>query len=362
MKPRAAELGVPLSDALRRRPADRAGRSGGIHRALLNIVGNALDAVEGRPEATFTVGRQRSERSDWVPHRVVDNGVGIPPDKLDDIFKPFVSTKGGQRHGPGPGRQPQDPPRARRRHRRQSQAGCGQQVHAAAARQEPARKQLRTALRGPGSGLTALQFTRFVPTLPVYSPPTNKDRTSGIPSALPDPDNEVASWRIGMSRSIPKTVRSWLIRSAVLSVGLLAGVALADSEGPAGKRLATRPPGPQHALEPSAVRQIESWRQRPQRRRLSDRPVAIVRRRRSSGRSAAIRRRHPRSEKRNLRADVGRGIGPIDAASGDGPAAVGIAQHRPCRRRRRFRRRRPLCRIVCRSRPPGLRLPYRSSE
>lgn len=33
-----------------------------------------------------------------------------------------------------------------------------------------------------------------------------------------------------MSRSMQKTVRSWLIRSAVLSVGLLAGVALADSK------------------------------------------------------------------------------------------------------------------------------------
>ena len=32
---------------------------------------------------------------------VLDNGVGIPPDQLADIFRPFVSTKGSRGTGLG---------------------------------------------------------------------------------------------------------------------------------------------------------------------------------------------------------------------------------------------------------------------
>src|SRR5207248_7981301 len=70
-----------------------------IHRALLNLIGNGLDAVEGRPDAyvqvdTMVVG-------DSILISVGDNGVGISADKLTDIFKPFVSTKGARGTGLG---------------------------------------------------------------------------------------------------------------------------------------------------------------------------------------------------------------------------------------------------------------------
>jgi len=38
---------------------------------------------------------------DWVRLLVVDNGCGIPPDKLPDIFRPFISTKGSRGTGLG---------------------------------------------------------------------------------------------------------------------------------------------------------------------------------------------------------------------------------------------------------------------
>ncbi|HWY87000.1 MAG TPA: FHA domain-containing protein, partial [Gemmataceae bacterium] len=65
----------------------------GIHRALLNIVGNALDAVENRPHPQVTVGTRLAEDG-WLKVIVLDNGGGIEQPRLSDIFNPFVSTKG----------------------------------------------------------------------------------------------------------------------------------------------------------------------------------------------------------------------------------------------------------------------------
>jgi signal transduction histidine kinase len=73
----------------------------GIHRALLNVVGNALDAVEGRPNPTVAVATILEHDQPWVRVLVIDNGCGIPAEKLPDIFKPFVSTKGSRGTGLG---------------------------------------------------------------------------------------------------------------------------------------------------------------------------------------------------------------------------------------------------------------------
>ena len=75
--------------------------SDGIHRALLNVVSNAIDAVEGRPGARVTVTTGRSADGAFAEVAVADTGDGIPADKLADIFKPFVSTKGARGTGLG---------------------------------------------------------------------------------------------------------------------------------------------------------------------------------------------------------------------------------------------------------------------
>ncbi len=73
----------------------------GIHRALLNIVGNALDALEDRPNPKLTLATRMAAEEGIVGVIVRDNGPGIPAEKLSDIFKPFISTKGAKGTGLG---------------------------------------------------------------------------------------------------------------------------------------------------------------------------------------------------------------------------------------------------------------------
>ena len=98
---RAKDLGVRVEVRLKPdlplAPADREG----IHRALLNIVGNAFDAVEERKKPQVGVATLLEADGAWVRVLVADNGTGIPPEKVGDIFKPFVSTKGAKGTGLG---------------------------------------------------------------------------------------------------------------------------------------------------------------------------------------------------------------------------------------------------------------------
>jgi signal transduction histidine kinase len=73
----------------------------GIHHALLNIVSNAFDAVEDNPDPRVGVATSLEADGAWVRIQVVDNGAGIPPEKVKDIFRPFVSTKGSKGTGLG---------------------------------------------------------------------------------------------------------------------------------------------------------------------------------------------------------------------------------------------------------------------
>jgi signal transduction histidine kinase/pSer/pThr/pTyr-binding forkhead associated (FHA) protein len=99
--PLAAEKGAQLVSKLAPQlpacPADREG----IHRAVLNVVGNAVDAVEESDHPKVTVATSVESDGAWVRVQVRDNGPGIPAEKLSDIFRPFVSTKGSRGTGLG---------------------------------------------------------------------------------------------------------------------------------------------------------------------------------------------------------------------------------------------------------------------
>jgi signal transduction histidine kinase len=67
-----------------------------IHQVLLNLILNAIQAIDGPGTVSVSVGRH--EKSATVEVR--DTGPGIPPAALASIFRPFFTTKG---HGTGLG-------------------------------------------------------------------------------------------------------------------------------------------------------------------------------------------------------------------------------------------------------------------
>ncbi len=102
VQPRAAELGIKLKlDLNQGLPQVQCDPEGILH-AFLNIVTNAIDAVEGISNAQVHMGTRRDKDDpSWVRLITVDNGPGIPPETLNDIFKPFVSSKGAKGTGLG---------------------------------------------------------------------------------------------------------------------------------------------------------------------------------------------------------------------------------------------------------------------
>lgn len=72
-----------------------------MHRAVLNVVGNAIDACEKRDAAAVTVHLERDPAQPHVDIVVEDNGEGIAPEDLQKIFSVFESRKGARGTGLG---------------------------------------------------------------------------------------------------------------------------------------------------------------------------------------------------------------------------------------------------------------------
>ena len=73
----------------------------GISRAVLNVVTNALDAVEDRPDPWVEIRIELDRPAGLVRVIVADNGEGMSPETLAEIFNLFVSTKGSRGTGLG---------------------------------------------------------------------------------------------------------------------------------------------------------------------------------------------------------------------------------------------------------------------
>ncbi len=71
---------------------------GKMRRVLVNIAGNTRDALNGRP-GNFTIASRRQD--DQVVLELIDDGPGIPPEILPNLFQPFVTH--GKAHGTGLG-------------------------------------------------------------------------------------------------------------------------------------------------------------------------------------------------------------------------------------------------------------------
>ena len=73
----------------------------GISRAVLNVITNALDAVEGRAAPEVTISAEADADAGLARVTVADNGPGMKPETLAGIFDLFVSTKGARGTGLG---------------------------------------------------------------------------------------------------------------------------------------------------------------------------------------------------------------------------------------------------------------------
>ena len=71
-----------------------------MHQVLMNLLSNALDAVEPQ-EGLIRVDCRYDEENRQSVMEVIDNGVGIPPSMMKHMFELFHSTKGNRGTGLG---------------------------------------------------------------------------------------------------------------------------------------------------------------------------------------------------------------------------------------------------------------------
>ena len=102
MQSRAEELGVELQWHPGEGIPELVFDPEGIHRAVLNVVTNALDAAAERGEGGAVVVRTGLlEQEESVQVIVEDNGPGISREQMRTLFSPFASTKGSRGTGLG---------------------------------------------------------------------------------------------------------------------------------------------------------------------------------------------------------------------------------------------------------------------
>jgi signal transduction histidine kinase/pSer/pThr/pTyr-binding forkhead associated (FHA) protein len=101
MEPRAADTGARLCLTLDEAMPPIAIDPEGIHRAVLNIVTNALDATEEKDGALVEVRTAYDAQNATACVHVRDNGTGIAHEELGHIFTLFASTKGARGTGIG---------------------------------------------------------------------------------------------------------------------------------------------------------------------------------------------------------------------------------------------------------------------
>ena len=101
MQARAGECGVDMQFRPDATLPESTFDPEGVHRAVLNIVTNAIDAVEGADHATVLIETGWNPRQEALWISISDNGPGISEDQLPRIFNVFESTKGARGTGLG---------------------------------------------------------------------------------------------------------------------------------------------------------------------------------------------------------------------------------------------------------------------
>jgi two-component system, LuxR family, sensor kinase FixL len=63
-----------------------------IQQVVLNLVRNAIEAMEGSPRRELTIATER-ERDGMAAVKITDTGSGIAPEIASQLFQPFVTSK-----------------------------------------------------------------------------------------------------------------------------------------------------------------------------------------------------------------------------------------------------------------------------
>jgi two-component system, NtrC family, sensor kinase len=101
MQARAGELNVKLEWTPDATLPTLQCDSEAMHRAVLNVVTNAIDACDGRTDGRVEVATHYLPEKDRAHIVIVDNGIGIAAEQLPKIFQVFVSDKGARGTGLG---------------------------------------------------------------------------------------------------------------------------------------------------------------------------------------------------------------------------------------------------------------------
>jgi two-component system NtrC family sensor kinase len=101
MQARATEQHISLAINLDERMPQTLFDPEGLHRAVLNIINNALDAVEGQADGRILIETGHDPVAKLVYVVVTDNGPGISEEQRPKLFTLFESTKGGRGTGLG---------------------------------------------------------------------------------------------------------------------------------------------------------------------------------------------------------------------------------------------------------------------
>ncbi len=72
-----------------------------LHRCILNLAGNALDALPENDPGKLIIRSRLDEQEGFIALEVEDNGPGIPEEVLPTLFQAFSSSKGGKGTGLG---------------------------------------------------------------------------------------------------------------------------------------------------------------------------------------------------------------------------------------------------------------------
>ena len=67
------------------------GRKGQVHQILVNLIQNAVDAMDGQGTPVLAIRGEAGK--DFVDLKVIDQGPGIPEEDLPRVFEPFFTSK-----------------------------------------------------------------------------------------------------------------------------------------------------------------------------------------------------------------------------------------------------------------------------